>query len=110
MRASQTRAVLSRDAVTTRWPSGLNSAYVTRSPCRNGSVKHWPVTASQIRAVSAEAVTKRVPSGLKRAESTPESCLSGLVNDAPVRASQICAFTAAVATRCPSGLKRAFMT
>jgi hypothetical protein len=36
--ASHTRAVLSAEAVTTRWPSGLNCADTTPPSCRIGSV------------------------------------------------------------------------
>ena len=34
---SQSRAVLSKEAVKTRWPSGLNCAEITVSPCCIGS-------------------------------------------------------------------------
>jgi hypothetical protein len=71
VRASQTRAVLSHEAVTMQVPSGLNPAEETSLSCLSGSVRGWPVRASQTRAVlSAEAVTTRAPSGLKTAELT----------------------------------------
>ena len=66
---SQTRAVLSSEAVTTRWPSGLNCAELTAPHARIGSPIALPVAASQTRAVlSREAVTTRWPSGLNCAE------------------------------------------
>ena len=65
MRLSHTRAVLSRDEVTMRFPSALNRAEVTSASCLTGSVNGKPVRASHTRAVlSAEAVTTRRPSGL----------------------------------------------
>jgi hypothetical protein len=48
---SQSRAVPSADAVSTRWPSALNCAEVTPSSCFIGSPIALPVTASQSRAV-----------------------------------------------------------
>jgi len=50
-RTSQSRAVPSADAVSTRWPSALNCAEVTPSSCFIGSPIALPVTASQSRAV-----------------------------------------------------------
>ena len=66
---SQIRAVLSRDAVTMRLPSGLNAAlYDSFTWPLSGSPIGLPVAASQIRAVlSADAVTMRWPSGLNAA-------------------------------------------
>ena len=70
--ASQTRAVLSKDAVTTRRPSGLNAALLTTSSWPlSGSPIGLPVAASQMRAVRSEvAVTMRRPSELKAALNT----------------------------------------
>ena len=45
--ASQTRAVWSSLAVTTRAPSGLNAAAVTMARCSRGSVRGLPERASQ---------------------------------------------------------------
>ena len=78
--ASQTRAVLSSDAVTMRLPSGLNAALTTASSWPlSGAPIGWPVAASQIRAVlSSDAVTMRLPSGLNAALDTrPSWPLSG---------------------------------
>ena len=69
--ASQTRAVLSHEAVTIRLPSGLNAAVYTIAACPWSVARILPVSASQTRAVlSAEAVTIRLPSGLNAAETT----------------------------------------
>ena len=69
--ASQTRAVLSHDAVTTRLPSGLKLAEVTHLSCVIGTPMALPVSASQTRAVlSPDAVTTRLPSEVKLAEVT----------------------------------------
>jgi len=75
--ASQTRAVPSSEAVTTRRPSGLNTAERTESSCCKGRPTGLPVSASQTRAVwSSEAVTTRRPSGLNPANVTAPWCLS----------------------------------
>ena len=69
--ASQMRAVVSSEAVTTRVPSGLKAARFT-APRALQDHDLMPVGASQMRAVaSSEAVTTRVPSGLKAAVSRP---------------------------------------
>ena len=70
--ASQIRAVLSKDAVTMRLPSGLNAALITASSWPlSGSPTGLPLSASQIRAVlSKDAVTMRLPSGLNAALNT----------------------------------------
>src|SRR5689334_10892727 len=69
-----TRAVLSRLAVNTRVPSGLNAAAVTTSPCTSGGRIGWPVSASQSCAVpSLLAVSTHAPSGLNAAILTPQS-------------------------------------
>ena len=69
--ASQTRAVLSNEAVMTRLPSGLNAAELTHSVCPSREARVLPESASQTRAVlSCEAVTTRLPSGLNAAELT----------------------------------------
>jgi len=69
--ASQTRAILSNEAVTMRLPLGENSAEITRSPCPDSTASWAPVTASQMRTVlSSDAVTMRLPSGEYAAEVT----------------------------------------
>src|SRR5215510_11345256 len=69
--ASHSRAVLSTEAVTTRWPSGLNCAETTPSAWIIGVPTDLPVIASQSRAVlSSEAVTTSRPSGLNCADVT----------------------------------------
>jgi len=66
--ASQTRAVVSAEAVRTRLPSGLNAAEESRSLCPWREARVLPEPASQTRAVvSHEAVTTRLPSGLNAA-------------------------------------------
>ena len=68
---SQTRAVLSSDAVTMRDPSGLKAADRTESAWPLRTAIALPVAASQTRAVlSDDVVTMRDPSGLKAAELT----------------------------------------
>ncbi len=70
--ASQTRAVLSEDAVTMRDPSGLKAAETTALLVAAEDAIALPVAASQTRAVlSSDAVTMRDPSGLKAAEQHP---------------------------------------
>jgi len=60
--ASQIRAVLSADAVTTRSPEASNVAVRTGSSCCSFLPIGSPVRASQIRAVLlADAVTTRSP-------------------------------------------------
>ena len=67
--ASQTRAVLSYEAVTIRLPSGLNAAEWTEEVCPWSVVMVLPESASQTLAVlSSEAVRTRLPSGLNAAE------------------------------------------
>ena len=62
--ASQTRAVVSYEAVTTRLPSGLNAAELTGWVCPWRVARGLPESASQTCAVlSPEAVTTRLPSG-----------------------------------------------
>ena len=69
VRASQTRAVSSSDAVTTRVPSPLNAADLIIPLCFSGAPTGWPVRASHTRAVSSsDAVTTRAPSVLNAAE------------------------------------------
>jgi len=67
--ASQSRTVLSHDAVTMRRPSGLKAALVTVSSWPfSGSPMGLPASAFQSRTVlSHDAVTMRRPSGLKAA-------------------------------------------
>jgi hypothetical protein len=58
--ASQMRAVLSRDAVTMRDPSGLKAAEVTWRSWPRRTAISLPLAASQMRVVlSADAVTMR---------------------------------------------------
>ena len=67
--ASQTFAVMSSLAVTTRDPSGLNDAELTTPVCPLSVRSSAPVWASHTFAVlSALAVTTRDPSGLNDAE------------------------------------------
>ncbi len=68
--ASQTRAVWSFEAVTTREPSGLNAAEDTPPACPFSTAIGLPSDASQTRAVWSflEVVTTRDPSGLNTAE------------------------------------------
>ncbi len=69
--ASQTRAVLSAEAVTTRWPSALNAADRIVPVWRIGRPTVVPVRRSHTRAVlSEEDVSARVPLGLNTAELT----------------------------------------
>ena len=61
---SQTRAVLSLDAVTMRDPWGLKTAKCTKSTCPRRTAISLPVAASQMRALlsrdaSHDAVTMR---------------------------------------------------
>jgi hypothetical protein len=57
---------MSAEQVTTRVPSGLNSALVTPPPWRSVSLTGWPVSGSHNRAVpSSEAVSSFRPFGLK---------------------------------------------
>ena len=78
LEASQSRAVLSPEAVTSRWPSGLNAAELTQPSCCIGMPIAFPLAASQSRAVlSPEAVTTRWPSGLNAAERTSVIMLHG---------------------------------
>ena len=66
--ASQSRAVWSCEAVSTRRPSGLKTALLTQSVWPWKVAKSLPLSASQSRAVwSCEAVSTRRPSGLKTA-------------------------------------------
>src|SRR4051794_20171418 len=75
--ASQTRAVRSSLAVTTRAPSGLNDAERTSPVCPLSVRATAPVRASQTRAVPSElAVTTRAPSGLNDAERAAARTLS----------------------------------
>ena len=63
--ASQTRAVPSSEAVTTRWPSGLKRTKRTSASCRSGWPMRSPVWPFQRRAVlSNEVVARTRPSGL----------------------------------------------
>ena len=111
--ASQTRAVLSEDAVTMRDPSGLKAAYVIPPSWPLRTPIAVPVAASQTRAVlSEDAVTMRDPSGLKAAELTAASWPLRTAIALPVAASQTRAVLSsdAVTMRDPSGLKAAEYT
>src|SRR5262245_14043662 len=106
---SHTHAVLSRDAVTMRLPSGLNAAPSTRSAWPlSVSPVGLPVSASHSRAVlSQDAVRMRLPSGLKLALFTPSVWpLSDPPIGLPVSASHRRAVLSldAVRMRLPSGL------
>ena len=111
--ASQTRAVPSSLAVTTRAPSGLKAAETTESVWPRRSASSLPLAASQMRAVPSRlAVTTRVPSGLKAAEATQPLWPRRSVSSSPLAASQMRAVPSwlAVTTRVPSGLKAAEAT
>ena len=74
--------------MTTRDPSGLNDAEVTRSVCPLSVRTSAPVFASQTFAVlSSLAVTTRDPSGLNDAEQTGPVCPLRVRTSAPVFAS-----------------------
>jgi hypothetical protein len=63
--ATQTRAVLSAVAVTTRLPSGLKLALNTEPVWPLSRAISLPLSASKTRAVrSSDAVTTRLPSEL----------------------------------------------
>src|SRR2546425_360829 len=86
--SSQTRAVLSSLAVTTRLPSGLKLALPTAASWRIGSPSGLPVAASHSRAVlSSLAVTMREPPGLKLALLSDLSWRIGSPSGLPVAAS-----------------------
>src|SRR5262245_20814526 len=106
---SHSRAVLSADAVTMRWPSGLNAALETASSWPLRSPIGLPVSVSHSRAVlSPDAVTRRLPSGLKAALDTSSPWpLSGSPIGLLVSASHSRAVLSndAVTMRLPSGLK-----
>ena len=62
--ASQSRAVLSKDPVRTREPSGENATAVTEAVCPARVVTALALSASQSRAVlSPEPVRTLLPSG-----------------------------------------------
>ena len=100
-----TRAVLSADAITTRFPLGLNAAPLTMFGRCMGLQIYAPVAASHMCAVvSADAVTTRVPSGLNSALVTAP-VLQGLADRAPVAPSHTRAvLSSEVVTGAPSGL------
>ena len=84
------RAVLSKDAVTMRDPSGLNAAECTLSSWPLRTTISLPVAASQMRAVlSGDAVTMRDPSGLNAADFTSSSWPLRTTISLPVAASQM---------------------
>ena len=104
---SHTLAVMSHDAVTIYFPSGLNWADLTSYSCLNGSVTGSPVLASHTLAVLPhDAVTIYFPSGLNWAEKTESSCFNGSVTGSPVLASHTLAVLSsdAVTIYFPSGL------
>jgi hypothetical protein len=70
------RAVPSKDAVTIRFPSGLNLALLTLPVCpRRDAINLTSPDTFHIRAVlSTPAVTMSLPSGLKSAPLTLPSC------------------------------------
>jgi hypothetical protein len=62
---------ISLETVATRWPHAPIFAERTAPSRRNGSVRGWPVAASQSRAdLSSEEVRSRRPSGLNCASNT----------------------------------------
>ena len=110
---SHTLAVLSPDAVTIYFPSGLKTAELTVYSCFNGSLTGSPVFASHTLAVlSLDAVTIYFPSGLKTADITMSSCFNGSVTGLPVLAFHTLAVLSldAVTIYFPSGLKTAEIT
>src|SRR5262245_10852342 len=107
------RAVLSRDAVTMRDPSGLKAAEYTKSSWPRRIAISLALAASQMRAVlSRDAVTMRDPSGLKAAEFRTASWPRRTAICLAVAASQMRAVLShdAVTMRDPSGLKAAEFT
>jgi hypothetical protein len=75
--ATQTRAVVSSDAVMMRDPSRLNAAEFTASSWPLRTRISLPVAASQMRAVSSpDAVTMRDPSRLNAAEDEVDRLIS----------------------------------
>ena len=87
--ASQSRAVLSSEAVSTRRPSGLKTALLIRSVWPWKMAKSLPLSASQSRAVlSWEAVSTRRSSGLKTALKTGSVWPWKVAKSLPLSASQ----------------------
>jgi len=74
---SQTRAVLSAEAVTTDLPFGLKVAEWTRPLWRSGWPTSFPLAASHTRAAPPSLPTTNLPSGLKSTEVTPPSWRRG---------------------------------
>jgi hypothetical protein len=75
--------------VTTRLPSGENSADTTSSVCPSRVKRSAPEAASQSFAVlSSLAVTTRLPSGESSAVLTSSVCPSRVTRSAPEAASQ----------------------
>ena len=104
---SQSRAVLSAEAVKSRRPSGLNRADSTLASCLIGLPMGLQVPASHNRALlSQEAVTTRWLSGLNSAHLTTFSCFIGSPMALPVVAfhSRADLSSEAVTTRWPSEL------
>ena len=72
----QTRAVLSAEAVTTRWPSGLNTADVTESVCPCSTARLRPEAASHTRAVLSSDMCGRFT--MTRRDRTEVAALVGI--------------------------------
>ena len=71
-------AVASFDAVTTRWPFGLNCAALTSLSCFIGSPSGWPLAESQSRTVpSDDAVTRSVDASTASNRGWPRGPSSG---------------------------------
>ena len=108
--ASQTRAVASSEAVTTRRPSGLKAAPSSLRAWPFMTASGLPPAASHTRAVlSSEAVTTRVPSALNATLRTAPVWPFRSTTSRPSAASHRRAVPSsdAVAIRVPSGLKAA---
>ena len=106
--ASQMRAVLSFDAVTTRKPSGLKAADHTSPSCPFRNAIILPLLASKMPASCDAAMARREPSGLKQAECTFAPTLKA-VTSIPFPASQMRTLLSSDAVMMcdPSGLKAA---
>jgi hypothetical protein len=100
---SQTRAVLSQDAVTMREPSELKAADQTIPSCFNGGVSGWSFLPFQTRAVpSKDAVLVPKPfrsklacttfetSSVGTSSGTGEAWAASRLNERPVKAPKRC--------------------
>src|SRR5580704_7620569 len=69
-KTSHRRTVPSLDPVTTRWPSGLNAALITRSGWPKRAIEPWVLASHSRTVLSQDAVTIRLPSELNAAPLT----------------------------------------